>query len=61
MAQSSVNTTVLDGIFCTGGDAKFDMPETSALMWCFSCTSGFLAAFWLKLPVMVVYCIAKSR
>ena len=24
MAQS-VNTTVLDGIFCAGGDAKFDM------------------------------------
>ena len=28
-------------------------------MWCFSVPLGFLAAFWLKLPVMVVYCIVN--
>lgn len=55
----SVNTTVLDGIFCAGGDAKFDMQGNIGAMWCFSVPLGFLAAFWLKLPVMVVYCIVN--
>ena len=50
MAQS-VNTTVLDGIFCAGGDAKFDMQGNIGAMWCFSVPLGFLAAFWLKLPL----------
>lgn len=58
MAQS-VNTTVLDGIFCAGGDAKFDMVGNLGAMWCFSVPFGFLAAFGLKLPVMVVYCIVN--
>ena len=58
MAQS-VNTTVLDGIFCAGGDAKFDMVGNLGAMWCFSVPFGFLAAFWLKWPVMVVYCIVN--
>ena len=44
MAQS-VNTTVLDGIFCAGGDAKFDMQGNIGAMWCFSVPLGFLAAF----------------
>ena len=51
--------TVLDGIFCAGGDAKFDMQGNIGAMWCFSVPLGFLAAFWLKLPVMVVYCIVN--
>ena len=58
MAQS-VNTTVLDGIFCAGGDSKFDMQGNLGAMWCFSVPFGFLAAFGLKLPVMVVYCIVN--
>ncbi len=58
MAQS-VNTTVLDGIFCAGGDSKFDMKGNLGAMWCFSVPLGFLAAFGLKLPVMVVYCIVN--
>lgn len=58
MAQS-VNTTVLDGIFCAGGDSKFDMKGNLGAMWCFSVPLGFLVAFGLKLPVMVVYCIVN--
>lgn len=58
MAQS-VNTTVLDGIFCAGGDSKFDMVGNLGAMWCFSVPFGFLAAFWIKLPVMAVYCIVN--
>ena len=58
MAQS-VNTTVLDGIFCAGGDSKFDMKGNLGAMWCFSVPFGFFAAFVLKWPVMVVYCIVN--
>ncbi len=60
MAQS-VNTTVLDGIFCAGGDSKFDMKGNLGAMWCFSVPFGFFAAFVLKWPVMVVYCIGEPR
>lgn len=58
MAQS-VNTTVLDGIFCAGGDSKFDMKGNLGAMWCFGVPLGFLAAFVLKLPVMAVYIIVN--
>ena len=53
----SVNITVLDGIFCAGGDSKFDMKANIGGMWSFAVPFGFLAAFWLKLPVLVVYLI----
>ncbi|MCM1133958.1 MAG: MATE family efflux transporter [Clostridium sp.] len=58
MAQS-VNTTVLDGIFCAGGDSKFDMVGNIGAMWCFSVPLGFLSAFVFGLPVMAVYCIVN--
>lgn len=56
MAQS-VNTTVLDGIFCAGGDAKFDMQGNIGAMWCFGVPLGFIAAFVFHAPVWVVYII----
>lgn len=41
------------------GDSKFDMVGNIGAMWCFSVPMGFLAAFWLKLPVLAVYCIVN--
>lgn len=58
MAQS-INHTVLDGIFGAGGDARFDMITNIEFMWCFSVPFGFLAAFVLKWPVPVIYCIVN--
>lgn len=58
MAQS-VNTTVLDGIFCAGGDSKFDMQGNIGAMWCFSVPLGFLTAFVFKWPVMAVFCVVN--
>jgi len=58
MAQS-MDTTVLDGIFCAGGDSKFDMIGNIFAMWCFSVPVGFLAAFVFKLPPLAVYCIVN--
>lgn len=55
----SVNTTVLDGIFCAGGDSKFDAIGNIGAMWCFSVPVGFLAAFYFKLPVLAVFCIVN--
>ena len=59
MAFQAVNHVVLDGIFCAGGDSRFDMVGNIGAMWCFSVPMGFLAAFWLKLPVLAVYCIVN--
>lgn len=59
MAFQAVNHVVLDGIFCAGGDSRFDMVGNIGAMWCFSVPMGFLAAFWLRLPVLAVYCIVN--
>lgn len=59
MAFQAVNHVVLDGIFCAGGDSRFDMVGNIGAMWCFSVPMGFLAAFWLKLPVLAVFCIVN--
>lgn len=59
IAAQSINHVVLDGIFGAGGDAKFDMNTNIIFMWCICVPLGFLAAFVLKLPVPVVYCIVN--
>ncbi len=59
MAFQAVNHVVLDGIFCAGGDSKFDMVGNLGAMWCFAVPVGFLAAFWLKVPPLAVYCIVN--
>ena len=53
----SVNHTVLDGVFCAGGDSAFDMYGNIGAMWCFSVPLAFLMAFALKAHPVVVYCI----
>ncbi len=55
----SVNHTVLDGVFCAGGDSAFDMYGNIGAMWCFSVPLGFLAAFVFHLPPVAVYCIVN--
>lgn len=55
----SVNHTVLDGVFCAGGDSAFDMYGNIGAMWCFSVPLGFIAAFVLKAPPLLVYCIVN--
>lgn len=57
MMGQAVNTTVLDGIFCAGGDSKFDMKGNIGAMWCFAVPLGFLSAFIFGFPVWLVYII----
>lgn len=54
-----VNTVVLDGVACAGGDAAFDMKGNIFAMWLFGVPLSFLAAFVFKWPVMIVYLCAN--
>lgn len=52
---SAVNTTLIAGIFRAGGDSRFGLICDTIDMWCYAVPLGFIAAFVLKLPPMVVY------
>lgn len=56
-AGMTVNMAVLDGVFGAGGDSRFDMYGNIGAMWCFSVPLGFISAFILKWPVLIVYCL----
>lgn len=51
----AVNTTIIAGIFRSGGDSKFGFICDGITMWCYAVPLGFIAAFVIKLPVMWVY------
>lgn len=57
MVGKSINSTVIAGIFCAGGDSKFGFWCDTVTMWCITVPLGFIAAFWLKFPVLAVYFI----
>lgn len=57
MIGKSVNSTLVAGIFCAGGDTKFGFRCDLVTMWVIIVPLGAAAAFLLKLPVMVVYLI----
>ena len=54
---AAINTVLICGIFCAGGDAKFGFVADSINMWCVSVPLGLLAAFVFKLPPLWVYFI----
>lgn len=51
----SVNSTVISGIFCAGGDTKFGLICDIITMWIIVVPLGLVAAFVWKLPVLWVY------
>ena len=53
----AMNTLTIAGIFRAGGDSKFGLICDTVTMWGISVPLGFLAAFVLKLPPMMVYFI----
>lgn len=55
MVGRSMNSTVISGIFWAGGDTRFGFICDMITMWCFIVPVGALAAFVLKLPVLVVF------
>lgn len=57
MVGKSINVTLIDGVFCAGGDTRFGLWCDVIIMWMVIAPLGALAAFVLKLPVPIVYCI----
>ena len=53
----AINSILIGGIFSAGGDTKFGFICDTLTMWAFIVPLGFLSAFVLDLPVMVVYFI----
>ena len=53
----SINSILIGGIFSAGGDTKFGFICDTLTMWAFIVPLGYLAAFKLDLPPMVVYFI----
>lgn len=51
----SINSMTIGGIFPAGGDTKFGLKCDAVTMWCFAVPLGYIAAFVLKLPVLMVY------
>ncbi len=52
---TSVNVTVISGIFCAGGDSRFGFWCDTVVMWGIKVPLGLLAAFVWKWPVITVY------
>ena len=51
---NSLNSTIISGIFPAGGDTRFGMICDIVTLWCVVVPMGMIAAFLLKLPVLVV-------
>ena len=55
MIGKSINSTVIAGIFCAGGDTKFGFICDAVTMWIIIIPLGAFAAFILHLPILAVY------
>lgn len=55
MIGKSINSTVIAGIFCAGGDTKFGLVCDAVTMWMVIVPLGMISAFIWKLPVLLVY------
>lgn len=51
---NSLNSTIIGGIFPSGGDTKFGMWCDVITLWCVVVPMGMIGAFVLKLPVLAV-------
>ena len=52
---AAVNTSLICGVFRSGGDSRFGFICDTIDMWCYAVPLGFLAAAVLKLPPLWVY------
>lgn len=55
MIGKSVNSTIVAGIFCAGGDTRFGLLCDLVTMWLVIVPVGMIAAFVFQLPVLAVY------
>lgn len=54
---NSVNSTVIGGIFCAGGDTKFGFLCDTIVMWCVIIPVGCLCAFVFGMPPVALYAV----
>ncbi len=57
LVGKSVNGATIAGIFCAGGDSRFGFLCDAVTMWCIMVPLSLIAAFIIKVPVLVVYFI----
>lgn len=55
-----LTTVLIVGVFRAGGDTNFGLIMDIGALWCLIIPIGAMAAFWLKLPVTIVYIILTS-
>lgn len=55
MIGKAMNSTIIAGIFCAGGDTRFGLFCDLITMWVIIVPIGILVAFVWKLPILVVY------
>ena len=55
MVGKALSSTTVGGIFCAGGDTKFGLLCDTVTTWVVVIPAGILAAFVLKMPVLVVF------
>ncbi len=55
IAMASPNTTLIVGVFRSGGDTKYGLYLDCLTLWCGSILLGAIAAFYFKWPVTLVY------
>lgn len=55
MIGRCVCTVVINGIFSAGGDTLFDVYSLVVCMWGIALPCAFFGAFYLHLPVLVIY------
>lgn len=53
----SINSTLIGGIFCAGGDSRFGFICDTITMWIIVIPLGAIAAFYIKAPIFIVYFI----
>jgi putative MATE family efflux protein len=59
MAGKAVNTSLVAGIFCAGGDSKFGLICDSITMWLVTVPLGYITAFILHWPVIAVFAVVN--
>lgn len=55
MIGRCINTIVINGVFCAGGDTIFDMYSLAICMWGLAVPLAFLGAFVFHWPILLVY------
>ena len=53
----SFNSSLVGGVFCSGGDTRFGLVCDALSMWCVILPLGYLSAFVWRLPPLTVYTV----